>query len=833
MSKKRFRISKKELLMLIFAIGIFFVGVVVIWISTFKIPTLDSFEQRRVSESTKIYDRTGEIVLYDVNQDTKRTVVPYEEISRNIKNATVAIEDQEFYQHKGIKPRSILRAILINTSSLEFSQGGSTITQQVVKNSLLSQEKTISRKLKEWVLALKLEKILSKDEILNLYLNENPYGGSIYGVEEATEAFFGKKASDVTIAEAAYLASLPQAPTYYSPYGNHKDRLEERKNLVLKEMLQNGFITEEEYNSALEEKVLFKPRPETGIKAPHFVFYVIDYLKEKYGEEEIQNGGLRVITTLDYEMQSRGESIANEYALKNENTFNAENAAFIAIDPKTGQILVMVGSRNYFDEDIDGAYNAAASLPGRQPGSTFKPFVYSEAFLKGYTPDTVLFDLRTQFAANCRPDNFTSDNNCYSPENYDQAFRGPLTMRNSLAQSVNITSVKTLYLAGIQDSIRLARRMGITTLEDSGRYGLTLVLGGGEVTLLDMTSAYGVFANEGKRNPYTAILEVKDRDGNVLESFKPKTTDALDRSVALQISEILSDNDARAPAFGQTSYLYIPDRDVAVKTGTTDDYRDAWILGYTPSVVLGAWAGNNNNSPMEKKVAGFIVAPMWRDLMDKILQKYPIEYFPAASREDSFDLKPVLRGKWQGGISHLVDSVSKKLATEYTPQELINETLTGGVHSILHWVDKNNPRGAIPPNPEQDSQYDLWEYPVRSWAAQRGIVPTDESSLPTTYDDVHDPANSPMVTINTPVRNSVFEATQKITVTTQSQGKYPTSRVDYFVDNTFVGNVKNYPFVFSFIPTDVSVPSGLHTLKVVIYDSILNKGETEIEFSVK
>ena len=362
-----------------------------VWFATFKIPTLDSFEARKISQSTKIYDQTGEVLLYDVNQDIQRSLVPFESISRNVKNATIAIEDRDFYSHNGIQIKSIIRAVFANTASLGYSQGGSTITQQVIKNALLSNEKILSRKIKEWVLAVKLEKILTKDEILNQYLNEIPYGGALYGIEEATQTYLGKKASDVTIAEAAYMSALPQAPTYFSPYGNHKDRLEDRKNLIISEMLRNNFITAQEADAAKKEVVTFKPKEPTGLKAPHFVFYVIEELQKKYGEETIQNGGLRVKTSLNYEIQKKGEEIANKFALENEKTFNAENAAFVAIDPKTGGIIAMIGSRNYFDKDIDGNFNITTAH--RQPGSTFKPFVYAEAFNKGYTPETVVFCL--------------------------------------------------------------------------------------------------------------------------------------------------------------------------------------------------------------------------------------------------------------------------------------------------------------------------------------------------------------------------------------------------------------------------------------------------------
>ncbi len=702
---KKHKLTIKILIMLAFSAFFIISAASLVWISTFKVPTLESIRERRVIESTKIYDRTGEILLYDTGGNERRSTVPIEEISRNIKNATIAIEDREFYEHYGVQPLSFVRATLVNILSVDFSQGGSTITQQVVKNSLLTSEKLISRKLKEWVLAVKLEQVASKDEILSMYLNEIPYGGVIYGVEEASQTFFGKSSKDVSLAEAAYLAALPKAPTFYSPYGKNKDRLEDRKNLVLKEMFENGFINEEEYNDAKNEKVSFISKGDISVKAPHFVFYVLDYIKKKYGEELVDNGGLRVITSLDYSLQSIGEEIAYDYAMENKEKFDAENAALVAIDPKNGEILTMVGSRDYFDKEIDGAFNVTTAK--RQPGSTFKPFVYSQAFLKGYTPETIVFDLKTQFSTNCAPQNLTMDNGCYAPENYDGVFRGPITLRSALAQSLNVPSVKVLYLAGLNESIRLARDMGIESINNKGDYGLTLVLGGGEVTPLELTGAYGVFANNGVKTNISPIIEIKDKTGETLEKHEPNPKQVLDKEVALKISSILSDNVARAPSFGQTSALYFPSRDVAVKTGTTNDYKDAWIMGYTPNIAVGAWAGNNDNSPMQKKVAGFIVAPIWRAFMDQALARIPNEQFEEPLIEDKNTLKPVLQGIWQGGI----------LATSTSNQTMV----TGGVHSILNWVDKDNPRGEYPEDPSLDSQYERWEYGVRIWAQEKGL----------------------------------------------------------------------------------------------------------------
>jgi len=689
----------------VFVLGLVSFGILLLWVATLDIPDLSSFDQRRVLQSTKIYDRTGEILLYDLHQDVKRTVVPYEDISHHIKNATIAIEDDRFFDHLGVRPLSILRSMITNirNGGGPFDgAGGSTITQQVIKNSILVQEKTLTRKIKEAILALRLEQALTKEEILAHYLNESPYGGTIYGVEEASLAFFGKRANDVSLAEAAYLAALPQAPTYYSPYGNNIEDLEDRKNYVLERMLVNKFINEEEYGVAKAEEVVFRPRSTTGIRAPHFVFFVREYLARKYGETSLAERGFKVVTTLDWELQEQAENIVREYALSNEQTFNASNAALVAADPKTGEILTMVGSRDYFDVSIDGNYNVAVSKsPGRQPGSAFKPFVYAQAFREGFTPDTVVFDLKTQFSTSCAVDNLTSEDGCYSPTNYDDTFRGPVTLKNALAQSLNVPAVKTLYLAGISDSTKLARDMGITTLTNTGEYGLTLVLGGAEVSLMDMVNAYGVFADEGIRHDQVSILRIEDNNGNVIEEFTPAGSRVLERNVALQISDVLSDNVARTPLYGANSLMHFPERDVAAKTGTTNDRRDAWILGYTPNIVVGAWAGNNNNEPMNE-ISGLIITPLWRAFMDVALEKLPNEVF-AQPLEQTSD-KAVLNGIW---------FAAEDLTTTVADIDVLSSVTDA--HSILHYVDKEDPTGPIPSNPNRDGQYRYWEYAVHEW----------------------------------------------------------------------------------------------------------------------
>jgi 1A family penicillin-binding protein len=809
---------KREIILklaLIALIGCFLVGgILLFYVSTLEIPDFSSFADRIVTKSTKIYDRTGEVLLYDVHTDVKRQVVSLDQIAANLKNATIAIEDDTFYQHHGFVFSSFLRAVIANLTSFSFSQGGSTITQQLVKKAILTGDKSPTRKIKELVLALKLERVMSKDEILEHYLNEIPYGGNLYGIEEASQAYFAKPAKDLTLAESAYLAALPQAPTYYSPYGKNRSALDDRKNLVLERMAKLGYISETEATAAQQEKIEFRPQSERGIKAPHFTLWIRDYLENKYGAEALTTGGLKVTTSLDWELQEKAEQIVKEQVAINKEKFNAKNAGLVAIDPKTGQILVMVGSQDYFDTENDGNFNV--TLAHRQPGSSFKPFAYAEAFNKGFTPETMLFDLQTQFDTTC-----AGGGACYTPTNYDDKFRGPMSLRDALAQSINIPAIKVLYLAGISDTIKLAKSMGITSLGSANQYGLTLVLGGGEVSPLDMTSAYGVFANDGVRLPYASILKVEDANGNVLEEYEPKPEQVLPENTARLISDVLSDNTAKIPSYGINSPLFFPGRQVASKTGTTNDYKDAWIVGYTPSIVAGAWAGNNDNTPMEKKVAGLIVVPLWRAFMDQALKKMPVESF-TPPEPTSPELLPVLRGYWQGGRSYFIDKASGKLATEDTPPELQEEKVLTEVHSILYWLNRKN-----------DPQFDLWETPIRRWVAEQHIKEETEKDIPTETDDVHGSSSRPNLDITSPRANQSYDGDESLRVQFRYQGRYPLAQVDLFLNDQYLGAVKTAPFEFSFVPNETLGVKTSNQLRLVVRDTMGNKNNFSTSLRLK
>jgi len=678
---------------------------------------------------------------------------------------------------------------------------------------------------------------MTKEEILSIYLNSNPYGGNIYGVEEASETFFGKKASDVTLAEAAYLAAIPKAPTYYSPYGQNKTQLDARQKLVLSKMLENKFITQDEYNQSVKEVVVFLPQEKYGIRAPHFVEFIKQYLADKYGDDAVEQKGLKVITTLDYDLQSKAEEIVKNYASTSVQNFNASNVATVGIDPKTGQILTMVGSRDYFDKKIDGNFNVA--LAHRQPGSTFKPFVYATAFEKGYTPDTVLFDVPTEFQSTCTPEGLPIDPNaiissstaCYMPQDFDGLYRGPVSLRTALALSLNIPSIKLLYLAGIKDSIETAKSMGIKSLsDDPNQYGLTLVLGGGEVSLLDLTSAYGVFANDGVRNPYTGILSVEDLQGNVLESYTQNSQTVLAPNIAETVSDVLSDNVAKAPEYGTNSVFTFPGREVAAKTGTTNDSKDAWTVGYTPDLVIGTWAGNNDNTPMHKNIAGLIIAPLWRQLMDSALATTTPNDFIKPQPIDQ-TIKPVLRGLWRGNDTYFIDKFSGKLATDMTPDETKVEVSIPNIHSILYWVDKNDPLGPTPTNPADDAQFNSWEFGVQKWLTENPQTPTIK---PTTYDDIHTDTNKPNITVIAPLQNIEYGKDNRLSVVFSAAARFPITRADFYLNNELVGTSDSYPFNLTFVPSSTnSFTVGSNELRVVVYDNVYNVGETTIPIKIK
>jgi len=653
--------------------GIIFVSLIA-WYSH-DLPDPDEMVNRVVPESTKILDRTGKTVLWEMHGGERRTIIELDQISDHIKWATIAAEDKTFYTHKGFKITSIIRSIIVDILSGSRAQGGSTITQQLVKNVILTREKKISRKLKELILSYQIEKKFTKDQILKMYFNQIPYGSVNYGVESAANYYLGKHANDVTLAEAAILAALPQAPTRLSPFGSHVDELLNRQKWILNEMAQDGYITQEEADTAKAEEITFSQENVGGIIAPHFVFYIKEILAEKYGEETLEKGGLKITSTLDLEKQKIAEDAVHNANEKNL-TYKATNAALLSVDAKTGEILAMVGSQDFNNNDIDGQVNV--TIKPRQPGSSIKPVIYAAAFEKGFTTETVLYDAYTIFAKSPKE---------YAPKNYNKKEYGPITLRRALAGSLNIPAVKTLYLAGYENVKDLMKNMGYSTITDGSQCGLALVLGGCEVKLIDHVGAFTAFARDGERAELSGILKVEDKTGKILEEFQSKKHKVLSESSVRQINSILSDDGARSFIFGAGSPLVLKDRPVCAKTGTTNDNKDAWAIGYTPSFVTGVWVGNNRGESMSGSADGVVVAaPIWHEYMAKILGGTPVEYFKEPEPLDT-SLPAILRGQMPGEVEVEIDRASGKLATEYTPATFREKKKFTVAHDILFYID--------------------------------------------------------------------------------------------------------------------------------------------------
>jgi len=569
---------------------------------------------RREGFATKIYDRDSEL-LYDVFADQRRTPVTLDQVPEHLRHATVAIEDKHFYQHQGFDPLGMFRA-LYNIVVHRRLQGGSTLTQQLVKNVLLTPQRTLPRKIKEFILAVQIENRYSKDQILQMYLNEAPYGGTAWGVASAAETYFDKEVAELNLVESAILAGLPQRPSVYSPFGEDPKVYIGRTKEVLRRMREDGYITSEQEKEAVGQLDEIKFAPEgVNFKAPHFVMYVKRQLEERYGQRMVEQEGLRVYTTLDYSLQEKAQEAVSEEIAKVE-SLQITNGAAIVVDPNTGEILAMVGSKNYNDPDYDGKVNVTLSL--RQPGSAIKPVTYVTALKKGYTPSTLLMDTPTSFPGGAgMPD--------YKPVNYDGKWHGPLQARYALGNSINLAAVKMLAMVGLRDMLATAYEMGLSTLEPSTdnlrRFGLSVTLGGGEVRLLELANAYSAFANGGSRVEPISILKVTDKDGKVIDEYKPVPgKKILTPGQAFLISHILSDNGARMITFGERSYLNVPGRTVAVKTGTTNDKKDNWTVGWTPQVVVGVWVGNNDNSSMKEVASGVSgAAPIWRQIIQAAL----------------------------------------------------------------------------------------------------------------------------------------------------------------------------------------------------------------------
>lgn len=577
------------------------------------LPPVQELMTRQPIVSTKIYDRRGTL-LFTIFKDENRTIVPLSEVSPTMIQATLAIEDADFYQHHGVSWKGLMRA-LVNNIRGEHLQGGSTITQQLVKNVLLSRERTWQRKAKEMILATQAERHFSKDAILERYLNDVNYGGSLYGVEEASRWYFDSSAHDLTLAESAFLAGLPQAPGTYSPFGPSPDKAYVRQKEVLRRMWEDGYITTEMMEQAAQETLVFRPSTH-DIVAPHFVMYVRQLLEEKFGEDMVTQGGLEVYTTLDASLQASAEAAVRD-ELARLGRLDVTNGSALVTQPSTGEVLAMVGSRDYFDREHDGEVNV--TLRPRQPGSSIKPLTYAVAFEHGYTSSTQIDDTPVVYTAPGAPS--------YSPKNYDGQFHGRVTLRQALGSSYNIPAVRLIVDLGVKAVVEKGRRMGITTWNDASRFGPALTLGAGEVTMYDMAKLYGTFANGGITVPLDPLLRVTTYDGRELykhpcpESLVPcRGERTVTAHASYQVTSILSDNQARTPAFGPRSALFFPNQEVAVKTGTTNDRRDNWTIGYTTDRVVLSWVGNNDNRPMSAVASGVTGAsPIFHTIMQQQL----------------------------------------------------------------------------------------------------------------------------------------------------------------------------------------------------------------------
>jgi|WetSurMetagenome_2_1015567.scaffolds.fasta_scaffold00849_15 1A family penicillin-binding protein len=818
----------KFLLFLILA-GFIFAAAGFAWLSR-DLPNPNQLMDRQVAQSTKIYDRTGQNILYDIHGDQQRTLVELKDIPNYVKWATVAVEDKNFYNHKGFSFWAIIRTIATNII-YHKKAGGSTLTQQFIKNAVLTNEKTYTRKIKELILAYKMEKKFSKDQILQMYLNEIPYGSTAYGVQAASQRYFKKDVEKLSLAEAAVLAALPQSPTVYSPYGSHKDALMKRQKYILDLMAEQGYITKDEAEAAKKEEIKFAPDTE-NIIAPHFVMYIKELLTEKYGEKMVEQGGLKIYTTLDTYKQQAAEQAINDWWERTKvvdkktgkeseyNNFGASNAALVSIDPKNGQVLAMVGSRAFFNEEIDGQVNIATSP--LQPGSSLKPLVYATLFSKGYTPNSLLYDVVT---------NFSSDpKNPYEPKNFNLKEYGPVTVRQALAGSLNVPAVKATYLAGLDNIISLAQKFGYTTLTDPDRFGITLALGGAEVKLLEHTNAYGVFAREGKYHPVAVILKVEDRDGKILEEWQPQEQDVLDQNIAREINDILSDNSARAFMFGAVNNLILPNRPVAAKTGTTNDYHDAWTMGYTPSLVAGVWVGNSDHKAMNKGASAANAAgPIWNAYMKKVLGDTPVETFNKP--EIPITGKPIIDGIVPAQTVQ-IDKVTGLLATEYTPPDLIEEKNFLQYHDTLFYVDKNNPLGPAPTDPSQDPQFQAWESRVQEWAKKQAASSTvifSTSTPPTQTDNIHIPQNKPTISILSPANNAII-MNRFLSTSVQAQASRGVTSVKYYLNGSLFAIRNGYSLNLDNQSIDF-LPNGYHNLKAVACDDVGNCSSASIEIN--
>jgi len=805
-------------------------GVILLFVGSFLIFPLFAFNLpspdkiiRREGFSTKILDRNGK-ALYDIFIDQRRTPIELKDVPDYLKQATIAIEDKNFYEHEGFDPFGMIRG-LSRLVTRGRAQGGSTLTQQLVKNVLLTPERTIIRKIKEFILSVQIERKYSKDEILQMYLNEAPYGGTAWGVEAATEIYYGKVVNDLNLVESAILAGLPQRPSFYSPYSTHPEAYIERTQQVLRRMREDNYIDEEQEKNALEELENFEfIEKGSTFKAPHFVQYVQGILEDRYGEQVVEQGGLKVTTTLDLELQEEAQEIVAEEIAEVENKYHITNGAAVVINPETGEILAMVGSKKFDDPDYDGQVNVTLSL--RQPGSSIKPITYVTALKKGYSPSTLIMDVPTEFDAGAgQPP--------YKPENYDGSHRGPIQLRYALGNSVNVAAVKMLALIGIRDTLETAYDLGINSLEPNqetlNRLGLSLTLGGGEVRLLELTSAYASFMNKGHRVQPTAILKIEDQDGKVLEENKPEIGKrVLTPEQAYMMFDILSDNEARIAVFGPNSELRIPGRQVAVKTGTTNDKRDNWTIGGNSQSLVGVWVGNNDNSKMLKVASGVMGAsPIWRRIILETLsgkaaitQEVPGGIVTAAvdtvSGYAAHDGFPSRIEKFIDGTQPGEDPVHVKLKVCKSDGKLAtpSDIASGNYDEKEFFVFKEEDPTA---GPDEENK---WQKGILEWLSGQ---PDPKYHPPSEYCGTANPVN---VDFESP-KDHDSNLSNSLTIKFKADSTTKIVLVELEIDDDKVRSYSSPPYTH-----DVTLSDGIHTIRAKAQDENGNESDRRITIGV-
>ncbi|MCA9302453.1 transglycosylase domain-containing protein [Candidatus Nomurabacteria bacterium] len=822
--------------------------VLIIVFATFSrdLPDPNKLLERDRELSTRLYDRNGK-PLFEVYGEKNRQLIQVSDVSPNLVYATLATEDANFYSHRGFFLKGMLRA-LVNMVKGEGLQSGSTITQQVAKNAALSQDRTITRKVKEIILALQLENKYSKEQILQMYLNETPYGGQNYGVLTAAKAYFNKHPRDLTLAEAAYIAGLPQSPTSYSFYGPTPEKGIARKNYVLSLLKDYGwqgedgkrhYITEEEYERAANEELLFQ-KPDIQFEAPHFVFYTKDYLSQLFGPDMVEQGGLQVTTTLDLDLQREAEKIVREEVDKSA-YLNVGNGALVAVQPGTGNILAMVGSKDYSADSapegctpgiagedgcvFDPNVNVTTSL--RQPGSSIKPITYATMLEQGYTAAYPFLDVESKFAGSA-PDK------PYIPKNYDGKYRGPMSMRRSLANSLNIPAVKALEIVGIQNMLNTAEEMGITTLTRKNEYGLSLALGAGETKLLEMTNAFAVFANNGEYATPTPIIEVKNARGEVIYKAVPAKHNAISPETAFIISDILSDDGARSDVFGTGSLLNIPGHKVAVKTGTTNDLRDNYAVGYTPIVAVGVWVGNNNNEAMSNVASGITGAtPIYHRFMAAFLEGKEEQKFEAPSNVEKVTVDSLTGMLPYADFSQRPEWFIK--GTEPTsPSEWYQRIEICKPDGLLasqscREADKTSVETFI----DIQAELEKWQVYVDKWIGEnfsgdsKYFPPRTVSSLKFDGGDVQKDTN-PVVSIANFKNGSdaPLEFRLKVEVSSPNDIDY----VKIYLDGNEVTKDKSEPFGYNFTFTSADV--GKHEFKASAVDEDGREGDVKISLEI-